>query len=477
MAARPTLLKQHKDGRIIISIRQEDSDKAEDMKGWLIEKGYWVRIFHAKTVSNRSAEPEVGNYDDLVRHIVTENEDAGWVLQSGGTWRLEPMNHVRAALTSIGMSGPEVSNVIGNSIFKPWILVNRPFQPEYTGGREWNRFGAQLRYSASEGLYPTWQSLLDHVGHSLDEAVKEDPWCCINGVVRGADYMLCWIASLIQHPEEPLPYLFMYGPQDSGKSSLHESLELLFDKGYINANAAMDSGNTFNGEMEGAILCYVEEKDLNKNKQAYNKMKEWVTARQLLVHYKNRTPFQVPNTTHWIHCANDYASVPIFPGDTRVTMIYVDSIDPLEMIPKRVLMEQLAKEAPAFLYAVQELELPDPTGRLHIPVLATDDKKALEINNMPAIESFIMDKCQLADGHMIVFADFYDQFIKWCDPMEASNWTKKRVGKSIPVHFCKGRKASNNQVAIGNIAWKGAEIEETNKKYRLHNDVLRLGDK
>jgi len=478
MASRRASIKRHKDGRLIFHVNKENDDKAEHMHGWLVKKDQWVRIFNARTkANNKDLEPEVGNFDDVVRHIVTPVEDAGWVVQAEGVWRLEPMNHIRIALSSMGMSTIDVSKILGNSIFKPWTLVNKPFEPEYPGERQWNRLGAQLKHAPSEGQFKTWQKILDHIGTALDEAVKTDPWCCVNGITRGADYLLCWVASLFQHPTEPLPYLFMYGPQDSGKSVFHEALSILFTKGYINANAAMENTNSFNGEMDGAVLCYVEEKDLSKNPSAYNKIKEWVTSIQLLVHTKGKTPVQMPNTTHWVHCANDHNACPVFPGDTRVTMLFVDSIDPLDLIPKRQLLTQLDKEAPAFLHAVFGLDLPDPTGRLHIPIIQTEDKHTLEANNQSPIDAFIADHCQPADGYLIKYADFYARFERWIDPVELSNWGKKRVGRSIPPQYSKGRQSGNNQVSIGNITWKETEVEDKGQKFRLVGETLKLGDK
>ena len=48
--------------------------------------------------------------------------------------------------------------------------------------------------------------------------------------------------------------------------------------------------------------------------------------------------YMVPNTTHWIQCANKSKHVPIFPGDTRVTLVFVPAL--MEEIPKRVLLQR-----------------------------------------------------------------------------------------------------------------------------------------
>ena len=213
IATRETVLKEHRDGRLIIEIERKDQDRADDMTGWLPDKDKWKRIYNKQIAT--PTEPETANYDDMVRHLVTESgDDYGWMIKSDGIWRSEPLVHLRVALASMGLSNKDVTSVLGSSIFKCWKVVNKPFQPEYPGEREWNRNAAQFRFLPSKDLenlqYKTWMKLLDHCGSGLNEVVKTNPWCKANGILRGGEYLKCWISSLFKEPMEPLPYLFFY---------------------------------------------------------------------------------------------------------------------------------------------------------------------------------------------------------------------------------------------------------------------------
>ena len=73
------------------------------------------------------------------------------------------------------------------------------------------------------------------------------------------------------------------------------------------------------------------------------------------IHKKREQAILVPNKTKWVHCANSHLACPIFPGDTRITMIYVPGLDPIELIPKRELLPMLIKEAPDFLADILRL--------------------------------------------------------------------------------------------------------------------------
>jgi len=455
LIGRTTTLKEGKDGRLIMEIAKEDKDDAGQMPGWLPKKGKWVKIFNVNVGAPQEAE--ICDYDDTIRHIVTdEHENYGWVVMRDNIWGGEPINHVRVAMRSMGMNPKDIDQVLGASIFKPWMLVNKPFQPEYPGDRQWNRDAAQLRYVPSdkeqdELVYPHWKNILEHCGCGLNDSIINHPWARANGIKNGADYLKCWTASLFQSPLEPLPYLFFHGLENTGKSIFHEALSLLLTKGYKRAENALTNQNGFNAEIEGAIICVTEEIDLQSSKVAYNRMKDWVTARELLIHRKGETPYHSPNSTHWIQCANNHRFCPVFSGDTRITMIYVEPLDPLDLIPKRDLIIRLEQEAPDFLAEILQLEIPPSNDRLNVPVITTSDKNVVQNMNLSAIDEFIRECYEPCNGNMIKYGDMYDDFVRWMNPDEVHSWSKKRFTKELPPQYPKGRARGNGQFHIGNI--------------------------
>jgi len=458
--SRKSKLKEHRDGRLVVEITKEPEDDPRQMDRWLPEKGQWKKIFNVRLATQQ--ESENNNFDDMIRHVVTEqNQDCGWVIKSDNCWTEEPMAHVKLALKSLDIQEKEICNVLGSNIFRKWKLVNKPFQSEYPGNRNWNRGACQLLYipSSDDNLhFPTWLKILQHVGSGLDDAVKENSWCTENGVLSGADYLKCWVASIFQHPNQPLPYLFLYGPEASGKSMLHEAISLLISpSGYQRADQALLSQQGFNGELKNAVLCVIEERNLDKNKSAYNRIKDWVTSPQLPIHSKGSTPYLTENTTHWVQCANDIHACPVFPGDTRITMIFVDSVKVDFWEAKRDLVNRLKKEAPDFLGDVMKLDIPISPDRLNLPVINTSEKQSVQRQNQNALEQFIEEHCHYSSGYAIKLSDFYDRFIAWCEPAEAHNWSKMAIGRNLPFKYVKGRRKEDMQFAIGNISWEPKE--------------------
>ena len=453
---RSALLKQHKDGRLIVHIKREPTDKYDEIPGWREDKGQWKRLFDIKL--QQPGESKAMDFDDLVRHVITENgDDYGWVIKTGSKWHSEPMTHVRVALKALHFSELEINKILGHCVLEGWTLTNEPFQSEYIGGRKWNRDAAEFRYlpkSDEPFIFPTWQKILNHCGKGLDSTVKRDGWCQANGVKTGADYLKIWIASLLQYPKEHLPYLFLYSKEErTGKTTLHEAVGSLMTRGYVRADTSLISSAGFNGELENAILCVVEETNLQKNPGARNRIKDWITASNISIHHKGRTPYQVENTVHFIQTGNETTECPIFPGDTRITMIHVPPFDLVEMVPTTKMKILLNNEAPDFMASLLKTEIPLSNDRLFVPTLDTEIKKQTQKHNWTLLEEFLEETVHYAPGEMILYSELYNLFTNWLDPNDVYSWSKIKFGRELPPQFPKGRLMSKGaQYFVGNAS-------------------------
>jgi len=453
---RNVLLRPNKQNQLVIEMDKLKDEKTP--KGW-IEKGKkCIKLIRGANTNPTQSEEET-NLDDRVRAVVdTNNEFSQWVLlNEDGEWVSQPKDNIRSALKVWNPDNGE--EILGKLVIQNWKLVNVPFQPEYLGNRRWNKHAPQLAVSPSETgtPHPHWDMVLDHCGQDLDEVLKTNNWCRENGIVTGADYLCYWLSFTIRDPYCKLPYLFFYGPQNSGKSILHEAASLLMTSGVQLADEALKNAGNFNGELAGAVLCVVEECNLSSaNTLAYNRMKAWVTGEDILIHPKKQQPYMLRNTTHWIQCANDKGYVPIFPGDTRIVIMYVPMLDGQE-IPKDTMLSKLKDEAPAFLRTLPDLKLPPPPGRMRLPVVMTDSKKEAERVTAGLLDEYLEKGCHHIPGAVTKFADFYDAMQEWMPQDQRYIWTYSRVGDEFRTRdfspFVFGR-GLNNVSCVGNLSLK-----------------------
>ncbi len=341
---------------------------------------------------------------------------------------------------------------------RSWKIVNKPFESIYPGDREWNKDSAQLRFIPSTDIdnlvHPTWDLIFDHIGKSLNDGLLKNEWAKINGVTTGKQYLKLWLASVLQKPYEPTPYLFLYGSEDCGKSTLHEAISLLIINGVKRVDTALTSQGSFNAELANAVICITEETDLRKNKTALAKIRDWTTSKSISIHKKGLDPYDIINTCHFIQTSNRDDACPVFPGDSRITVIYVEDIPRDKIISKRELIKQLEKESPDILRTLLSLEIPVYNDRLNLPVIETEAKAKAQESNKTLLELFCEEQCYIVPGSLIKFSEFYDRFLEWLPPEEVHNYSRIRVGRELPKCFAYGRnpqEASKHYIA--NISW------------------------
>lgn len=473
MLRRARLSRHNRNGKLIVEVDNTPEDPA--MSGWI--KKAKVHQFMSTNEILGVDKIEIETTEEEIRHCVTpDGQDAGWYVKGFDRWIEEPRTNVLSVISAMGYTFKEREMEIGRLTTNYWTLLNEPFMPEYPGNRQWNRNGAQLRYEKKEDTenlqYPTWMKVLGHLGRGLDDAVQGNAWCQENGLLTGADYLKCWIASMIQYPRQSLPYLFFYGKENSGKTSFHESIELLFTKGVIRISTALENTSHFNAEVEGAVLGVIEELNLasRRNGMVINKIKDWVTSRMMSIHCKGQTPYMAVNYLHFVQTSNHIDNAPVFPGDTRIVVIPVFPIT--SEIPKNQLDEQLVAEAQDFTTELLSIEIPKADGRLRIPVLHTDAKDILADSNLTDIERFAKSDVFKIDGACVSVQDVWESFMSQYD---VGGLTMHTFNKHFALYVgsTKGKYGSAKTVHWGNISLNPDEPKSD--PYVVVNGFLKKG--
>ena len=450
-------------GRLKIKIEKRPNDRKPGL-GWSETRKYWEKIFKVECEPREMKNAEYPEFDNIFRAMVTPGgEQAGWAMWDVAQedWDTGPANHVKLILQADGYTKNEAEQVMGTVLKKRWRLVNMPFMPEFPGNRQWNYKAPQYRYTPASltddecPKHPYWDMILDHVFADLDEALAENVWAIRFGIKTGRQYGQLWIASMLREPFEPLPYLFLHGPQNSGKSILHEAIAKLITGGICRADKALTSTGEHNGELANAVLAVVEETNLNGRggERALNRMKDWVTAEFIQIRRMRTDSYLQQNTLKFIQCSNERNHCLIMRGDTRITILYVSEIDLDDEIPKTMLKKSLESESSHFMRTLLDLEIPPPRGRLRIPVIATRDKENLEVENMNWLLRFISEHTFEIKGTKIPYKEFYSRFQDILPEEDKSYWTHKQVKIFLPRLNPSGRAGGAGETFIANMAW------------------------
>lgn len=477
---REARLKAQKDGRVFISVKKEEGDEVP--QGWLGDRGKLTRILSIKAeIKAQMADNNYSETDKLVRHVVTvEDESAGWRgLNEAGHWVSGSKDIMGGLLRRSGVPKDETEIVLADIWSRSWTLANIPFQPEYPGNRQWNRDAAQYRYQPAilgpgeEAYHPHWDMILRHCFSDLDGPLTELEWAEKANIRTGADYGLAWIASLLRHPYQHLPYLFLYGDEDSGKSILHESFDYLITKGRVSGNRPLQDQNGFNGELAGAVLAYIEEINISDVKGALEKIKEWTVCSMIPIRQMRMDTYRIPNTLHFIQVGQGPERCPVLPGDTRITMLYVPRIPDDQKVGRELMGVKLCEEAPHFLRTLMDVELPKVKGRIGIPIVETINKARAQSNNRETVEQFIVEHAHHVPGARVPFNDFHTRFLDWLGKEEAVKWSKKRIAGQLPAKFPYGTHSDNVRF-IGNLSWEAKEPEPNARPWIVVDGRLRL---
>ena len=286
---------------------------------------------------------------------------------------------------------------------------------------------------------------------------------------------------MLQKPQAKIPYLFIYSPeQETGKSSFHEALNVLFakQKGYVQINKTIKSN--FDGELENAILCVLEEVNLSgKNSEIYDKIKDYTTSSHIAIRPLYRQQYLIPNYLHFIQCANKLSYLPIEPGDTRIVVVRVHPIEEDEIISREELHQRLKKEAPDFLAEILSLDIPQTNEpRMELPVLTTIEKVRAIKNKQDLVNLFIEEECFFWPGKQVSQKDFMKKFNEYCDANNMPRQDKKRAFAHISQEIYPIGRGSQSIAAIGNLSFNSPQNLNGNlKKYITPVDnpkVIRL---
>lgn len=393
--------------------------------GWERTKNGWKKVLPIKHDAQAFTSYMMDGADNLVRYVVTpDNKPAGWATTSNNpdTGNKEWLFHGRSgSIANTVLSdryGPITPAIEAAIVQNPWRQVFRPFEPEYVGIRQWNKDAPRFKCGIARYDAPTpfWDKIWNHLGRGLNIAIENDPVCQALGIRSGAHYLKLWLKLVIEKPDQLLPYMFFFSPQNCGKSSGGIALGHIIEG--VDQITMESLTGTFTGELGDKVVCILDEMNLHGTK-AYNTLKRYMSpGSPLRLRPMYAPPYTVKNHLHFWHFANQPDHLPFEDEDTRINVIEVYPIDEKDMVDFPILDAGLKQEAPFMLRRLLEMPLPKQHGRFWLPLINTAAKELVIADKYVgdtdsqrvAFAKFAADR--LERGGIVKFCDLFAAYLK-----------------------------------------------------------------
>ncbi len=338
LATRRAVVRQMANGNFVIEVPKVAHDP--DFPGWNSsdKKGHLTQI-----ITSAKPEADVGSTIPRLRFAVTEDKkEVGWFIETDEGWQARSESRVKMWCQHNGMAKPDAEAAMGGMVAAPWTIVCEPFKPEYPGSRKWNQNAPQLAFAPmphdGDG-HPTWCKLLSHLGASLTKPINDaHPALVREGIITGGLFLQAWYAVILRMPSFRLPYLFLTGLQNVGKSLFFEGFEVLLKDKLGSVDSYLAVTEQYNGQLRNSVLNYIDDQRLAP--KVNDLLKKLTTSEVINIREMRLNPYMVQNTTHWVHCANQSDALQVPPGDTRNIVIKVNKFSGPE-IPKGVMLDRL----------------------------------------------------------------------------------------------------------------------------------------
>jgi hypothetical protein len=157
---------------------------------------------------------------------------------------------------------------------------------------------------------------------NLETLLKHMKIICNHDIVV-YNYLLCWVAQLIQHPEIKTNMPIFSSKQGAGKGTFFKILRKMLGnkKIFETTQPQRDIWGVFNGALIDCILVIINESEKKKNYEGEGALKGLITDYELIVNQKGTNQFEVQSYHRFAASSNNYDSFNTTTDDRRKWMV------------------------------------------------------------------------------------------------------------------------------------------------------------
>jgi hypothetical protein len=306
-----------------------------------------------------------------------------------------------------------VTNLLGKSrdvtIIDAWLMHRQRrtyqgivFAPQGAESHFYNLFkGFAVKPAKGDcGLY------LEHIKNNI-----------CRGNPKNYEYLLNWMAHLIQRPHElPGVAIVLRGQQGTGKGVMVEEFGRLIEPHYIALTSMEQLVGRFTGHLKDRLLVYANEAMWGGNKSAEGALKAMITDENSSVEQKFKDTVRIQNVKRIIFSSNEDWAAPVAKDDRRFLVLDVSSDHKEDIAYFAAIIGQMRKGGSEAL--MFELLNRDISGFEVRNLPQTPYSFDLKLLSMDTVDQFIFE--YLRDATEETWEDtprksiFHGEYIEWC---------------------------------------------------------------
>lgn len=139
---------------------------------------------------------------------------------------------------------------------------------------------------------------------NVEPYIKHIRQVLCNNDQKAADYVLGWLAHLVQRPhDKPSVAIVMKSVEGTGKGTFFEPIKQIFGTHAVHVNGAYQLTGRFNSAVANKMVVFGDEVDLTDVRSA-DKLKGLISEATLSLEKKGIDPISVPNYARFIFASN-----------------------------------------------------------------------------------------------------------------------------------------------------------------------------
>jgi hypothetical protein len=231
------------------------------------------------------------------------------------------------------------------------------------------------------------------------------------------DYLIKWVAQMIQYPSVKTTMLFFQGAEGCGKGMMFKIIELMLGKSKFleTTSPERDVWGQFNPLMASSFFVYLNELSKKQTIDAEHKVKALITDNNIQINIKGKDGFNTQSYHRFGGSSNDDEPMNTHKGDRRKVLVSASNelkgnIPYFNELNKCVNDVNYIKSFYEYLKAI-----PDMDKFNLIPLPMTEYQKILCDLNISPIEAFVKDMVMDCEDEELVFTtkDLFEKYSEY----------------------------------------------------------------